>query len=123
MKTIHLVDDSPTILMSLHDILTKAGHKVEQSKNGQDALQRFKGGFKPDLIITDINMPGMSGIELVKEVRKLPVFRFVPILVLTTESQASKRSEGKAAGATGWLVKPVSGNDLLNAIKQVLPGA
>ncbi|CAK0766596.1 two-component system, chemotaxis family, chemotaxis protein CheY [Gammaproteobacteria bacterium] len=123
MKTIHLVDDSPTILMSLHDILTKGGHKVEQSKNGQEALQRFKSGYKPDLIITDINMPGMSGIDLVKEIRKLPAYRFVPILVLTTESQASKRSEGKAAGATGWLVKPVAGSDLLNAIKQVLPGA
>ncbi|CAK0767418.1 Response regulator [Gammaproteobacteria bacterium] len=123
MKTIHLVDDSPTILMSLHDILTKGGFKVEQSKNGQEALQRFKGGFKPDLIITDVNMPGMTGIELVRETRKLPAFRFVPILVLTTESQAGKRSEGKVAGATGWLVKPVAGNDLLSAVKQVLPGA
>lgn len=123
MKIIHLVDDSPTILMSLHDILTKAGFKVEQSKNAAEALTRFKGGAKPDLIITDVNMPGMTGIELVKEIRKLPTFRFVPILVLTTESQQNKRSEGKAAGATGWLVKPVAGGDLVKTIKQVLPGA
>lgn len=123
MKTIYLVDDSPTILMSLNDILTKSGFKVEKSSNAQDALHRFKAGLKPDLIITDVNMPGMNGIELVKEIRKLPAFRFVPILVLTTESQQSRRSEGKAAGATGWLVKPVAGNDLVSAIKQVLPGA
>jgi len=123
MKTIYLVDDSPTILMSLNDILTKSGFTVEKSGNAQDALNRFKAGFKPDLIITDVNMPGMNGIELVKEIRKLPAFRFVPILVLTTESQQTRRAEGKSAGATGWLVKPVTGNDLVNTIKQVLPGA
>ena len=84
---------------------------------------KLKAGLKPDLIITDINMPNMGGLELIKNVRALPGFRFTPILTLTTESQAAKRDEGKKLGATGWLVKPVAGPDLVKVIKQVLPGA
>jgi two-component system chemotaxis response regulator CheY len=75
------------------------------------------------LIITDINMPRMNGIELISAARKLPGFRFLPILVLTTVSQQAMRDKAKAEGATGWLVKPVASQDLLNVIKQVLPGA
>ena len=123
MKTIFLVDDSATMLMSLSEILQKAGFKVETAADGAEALKQFKAGVKPDLIITDQNMPHMTGVELIQETRKLPAFRFTPILMLTTESQQAKRQEGKAAGATGWLVKPVAGKDLLGVIKQVLPGA
>lgn len=123
MKTIFLVDDSGTMLMSLSEILQRAGFQVKIALNGQDALDQFKAGAKPDLVITDQNMPGLTGIELIRETRKLPAFRFTPILMLTTESQQAKRQEGKAAGATGWLVKPVAGKDLLGVIKQVLPGA
>ncbi|HHW77680.1 MAG TPA: response regulator [Xanthomonadaceae bacterium] len=123
MKTIFLVDDSTTMLMSLNELLQKAGFQVETAANGADALNQFKTGVKPDLVITDLNMPGLTGIELIRETRKLPAFRFTPILMLTTESQQAKRQEGKAAGATGWLVKPVAGKDLLGVIKQVLPGA
>lgn len=123
MKTIFLVDDSATMLMSLSEILQKAGFKVETAADGAEALSQFKAGVKPDLIITDQNMPNMTGVELIRETRKLPAFRFTPILMLTTESQQAKRQEGKAAGATGWLVKPVAGKDLLGVIKQVLPGA
>jgi two-component system chemotaxis response regulator CheY len=83
----------------------------------------LKSGTKPNLIITDINMPVMGGMELIGKVRALPGFRFIPILTLTTESEASKRDEGKRLGATGWLVKPVSGDDLVKVIKKVLPGA
>jgi two-component system chemotaxis response regulator CheY len=83
----------------------------------------LKSGFKPNLILTDINMPVMGGMELIRNVRVLPGLRFVPILTLTTESEAGKREEGKRAGATGWLVKPVSGNDLIAVIRKVLPGA
>lgn len=122
MKTIFLVDDSATMLMSLSEILHKAGFRIKTASNGADALSQFNAGAKPDLVITDQNMPGMTGIELVREARKLPAFRFTPILMLTTESQQAKRQEGKAAGATGWLVKPVAGKDLLGVIKQVLPG-
>ncbi|MCE1243874.1 response regulator [Oryzomicrobium sp.] len=97
MKTIFLVDDSATILLSISSILTKA-----------------------DLLITDLNMPGMNGIEFIKEVRKLPACRFMPILFLTTESEQSKRLEAKAAGASGWIVKPATADQLLNTIKLVL---
>ena len=123
MKPIFLVDDSPTILMSMSDILTKAGYAVEKAASGQDALKRAQGGLAPALMITDYHMPGMTGVELIREVRKLPAFRFAPILVLTTESQQDKRTEAKAAGATGWLVKPVPADQLLQVIKQVAPGA
>ncbi len=122
-KTILIVDDSATMLMSVKTSLEVNGFKVETAEDGVKALSKLKTGNKPDLIITDINMPNMNGIELIKNARALPGFRFTPILVLTTESQQAKRDEAKKLGATGWLVKPVGGTDLLNVIKQVLPGA
>lgn len=122
-KKILIVDDSVTMLMSVQNNLEIAGFKVETAEDGIKAMTKLKGGLKPDLVITDINMPNMNGLELIKEIRALPGFRFTPILTLTTESQAAKRDEGKVAGATGWLVKPVGGADLLKIIKQVLPGA
>ncbi|MGN7610968.1 response regulator [Magnetococcales bacterium HHB-1] len=123
MKSVMIVDDSTTILMSMNQILTKAGFKVDKSANAEDALKKLKGGLKPDLIITDLNMPGMNGIQLIAEIRKMPAFKFKPILMLTTESQESKRNEAKAAGATGWLVKPVPTDQLLAIVKRVVPGA
>lgn len=122
-RTILIVDDSATMLMSVKNNLEIAGYKVETARDGMEALSVLKAGIKPDLIITDINMPNMGGLELIKNVRALPGFRFIPILTLTTESLADKRAEGKRLGATGWLVKPVGGADLLKIIKQVLPGA
>lgn len=122
-KIIFLVDDSVTMLMSVKATLEMNGFKVETAGDGVQALNKLKGGVKPDLIITDINMPNMGGMELIKNVRVLPGFRFTPILTLTTESNAAKRDEGKKLGATGWLVKPVSGPDLVKVIKQVLPGS
>jgi len=85
-------------------------------------LKMLQDGTKPDLIITDINMPKMGGLELIKNVRKLPGLRFVPILALTTESAQEKRDEARKNGATGWIVKPVKGAELLGVIKKVLPG-
>jgi two-component system chemotaxis response regulator CheY len=122
-KTILIVDDSATMLMSVKSNLEMNGFKVETAADGQIALNKLKEGLKPDLIITDINMPNMGGLELIKHAKALPGLRFTPILTLTTESQAAKRDEGKKLGATGWLVKPVSGPDLIKVIKQVLPGA
>jgi two-component system chemotaxis response regulator CheY len=121
MKHVFLVDDSATMLMSLKGTLEMSGFKVDTAGDGQAALDRIKSGLKPDLIITDINMPRMDGIQLIREARKL--LRFTPILALTTESQQGKRDEAKKNGATGWLVKPVGGADLVKVIKQVLPGA
>lgn len=122
-KTVLIVDDSATMLMSVKSNLEVSGFKVETAEDGVKALAKLKGGLKPDLLITDINMPNMDGIQLIQNVRALPGFRFMPILVLTTESQQGKRDEAKKLGATGWLVKPVGGSDLLKVIKQVLPGA
>jgi two-component system chemotaxis response regulator CheY len=121
--TILIVDDSATMLMSLKSTLSIGGFQVETANNGKVALDKLKSGLKPNLILTDINMPVMGGFELIKNVRALPGCRFFPILTLTTESEASKRDEGRRLGATGWLVKPIAGNDLIKVIKQVLPGA
>jgi two-component system chemotaxis response regulator CheY len=122
-KVIMIVDDSVTMLMSLKNSLEIGGFKVLSASDGLDALEQLKTSVKPDLIITDINMPNMGGIELIGKVRALPGFRFMPILALTTESQQARRDEAKKLGATGWLVKPVGGADLINIIKQVVPGA
>lgn len=120
-KSILLVDDSATMLLSLKSTLEISGFAVETAGDGQAALGRLQGGLKPDLIITDINMPKMDGLDLIREARKL--LRFTPILALTTESQQAKRDEAKRGGATGWLVKPVGGADLVKVIRQVVPGA
>ncbi len=120
-KTIFIIDDSQTMLMSVKHTLEMSGFKVETAQDGLEAFNRLKAGLKPDLIITDINMPNMNGLEFIRNARTL--LRFTPILTLTTESQAAKRDEAKKLGATGWLVKPVAGQDLLKVIKQVLPGS
>jgi two-component system chemotaxis response regulator CheY len=119
-KTIFLVDDSTTILLSISSLLEKAGYATEKASNAEEALKKFRAGVKVDLLIADLNMPGMNGIELIKEVRKLPNYKFMPILFLTTESQQSRKDEAKAAGASGWIVKPATGDDLLNTIKLVM---
>ncbi len=123
MKSIFIVDDSPTILMSLKTNLEMHGFKVETASDGEDAVNKLNNGVNPDLIITDLNMPRMDGFKLIEYIRQMRTFRFKPILVLTTESQLQKRQEAKRLGATGWLVKPVSGNDLIKVIRKVLPGA
>jgi len=122
MKTILLVDDSKTILMSMESVLKKAGFSVMTAGGGQAALAKINI-TAPDLMITDLNMPGMDGITLIKEVKKLSSMRFKPVLMLTTESQQEKRVEAKKAGAIGWLVKPVKPIELVGVIKQVVPGA
>lgn len=120
-KTILIVDDSATMIMSVKSTLTMNGYNVETAEDGVKAMAKLTAGLKPDLIITDINMPNMGGIEFIKKARV--ILRFTPILTLTTESQTAMRDEGKKAGATGWLVKPVGGSDLIKIVKQVLPGS
>jgi len=122
-KTILIVDDSATMLMSLNSILSMGGYQVETATNGKLALDKLQAGLKPNLIVTDINMPVMGGLEMIGKVRAMPGCKFFPILTLTTESDTAKRDEGRRLGATGWLVKPIAGPDLLKVIKQVLPGA
>jgi two-component system chemotaxis response regulator CheY len=121
-KTIFLVDDSLTVLMSLKSQLEMAGFTVEISGDGIQALTKLNAGLKPNLIITDINMPNMNSVEFLKQARELPNCRFVPILMLTELDMAmEKRDEARKTGATGWLVKPINDVDLLDMIRLVLP--
>jgi two-component system, chemotaxis family, chemotaxis protein CheY len=120
-STVFIVDDSVTILMSMEAILRKGGFTVAKAACGEEAVTKLQGGLKPNLIITDIHMPGMNGIELIRKVRTMPGIQFVPILVVTTESQQAKRDEARAAKATGWLVKPVKPDDMMKVVKQILP--
>lgn len=122
-KKILIVDDLPTIIMSMRGMLERAGHTVSDAASGEAAVSALKGGLRPDLVITDYHMGAMDGIELVREVRKMANLRFIPVLMVTTELQQAKRLEAKAAGATGWLVKPVQPDALLQVIRQVVPGA
>jgi two-component system chemotaxis response regulator CheY len=120
-KKILVVDDSATMLMSLKGSLEMSGFQVETANDARVALARIKSGLKPDLIISDLNMPHMDGIELVKETRK--VLKFTPILMLSTEGQKARREQAKANGATGWLLKPIHGADLLKVVWQVVPNS
>jgi two-component system chemotaxis response regulator CheY len=122
MKTIMIVDDSATMLMSMEAILKKASFATQTAASAESALALLQGGAKPNLIITDLNMGAMNGIDLIREARKIAALRFVPMLMLTTESQTARRQEAKAAGASGWLVKPVDGAALLTVLGQLLPG-
>jgi len=99
--------------------LESAGYEVVQAVDGVEAL-RVAQGKKVDLVLTDINMPNKDGISLMKELRALPDYKFTPILFLPTESGSDKKEEGKAAGATGWIVKPFNPEQLLATIKKVL---
>jgi len=122
-KTILIVDDSSTLRASVEFTLSEAGYTVLQAEDGIAALAVLKGyqGKESDLgmIITDINMPNMDGITFIKELKKT-TFKFAPILVLTTESQDSRKLEGKEAGASGWLVKPFKPEQLMGVVTKFL---
>lgn len=120
-KTALIVDDSPTMRQMVAFTLTNAGFTVVEAEHGKDAVNKVAAGPKMDLVVTDLNMPEMDGIALIKELRKLNAFRFTPILMLTTESAAEKKQAGKEAGATGWIVKPFNPEILLKTIAKVLP--
>ena len=114
-----LVDDSVSMREMVGFTLKGAGFAVSQAEDGVEAL-KFAQGNTVDLVITDINMPNMDGITLIKELRGLPAYKFIPILTLTTENSAEKKQLGKIAGATGWIVKPFDPDHLLSTVKRVL---
>lgn len=118
-KTIMSVDDSTSVRQMVSFTLKSAGYNVVEAKDGLDALGKLKEG-PVNMILTDLNMPNMDGIELIREVRADSSHKFIPIIMLTTESQADKKQEGKAAGATGWIVKPFKPEQLLAVVKKVL---
>ena len=119
MRCVLVVDDSPTILSLVKHVLGQAGFKVMVAEDGDAALY-FAKRNTVDLVLTDINMPILDGIDLIGELRALPDYKYVPILVLTTESGGGKIMEGKAAGATGWIVKPLDPDQLVTTVKKVL---
>jgi two-component system, chemotaxis family, chemotaxis protein CheY len=119
MARILAVDDSAAMRQMVGITLTAAGHTVQQAADGREALQIAERETF-DLVITDVNMPVMDGLTLVRHLRNLPGYRGVPLLVLTTEATTERKLEGKAAGATGWLVKPFNPDRLLATVAKVL---
>lgn len=120
MAKILAVDDSASMRQMVSFTLKGAGHDVLEASDGDEALKIAQGETGIDLVISDINMPKMDGISLIKELRALGAYKFTPILMLTTESSGDKKTEGKAAGATGWIVKPFNPDQLLATIGKVL---
>ena len=119
MASILLVDDSASMREMVSFTLREAGHEVREAEDGVEALQ-FAKEAPVNLVITDINMPNMDGITLTGELRTLADYKFVPILILTTETGADKKQEGKVAGATGWIEKPFDPDSLLSTVNRVL---
>ncbi len=119
MAKILAVDDSVSMRQMVSFTLKEAGHEVVEANDGLQAL-RVARGQQFDLVLSDVNMPGMDGITLIKELRTMPNLKFTPMLMLTTESGMDKKQAGRAAGATGWLVKPFNPDRLLATIAKVL---
>jgi len=112
------VDDSASVRQMVAFTLADAGYKVVEAVDGRDALTKASGGV--NLVITDLNMPNLDGIGLIRALRANPAFKGVPIIMLTTESQESRKQEGKAAGATGWIVKPFTTQQILAVVRRLL---
>jgi two-component system chemotaxis response regulator CheY len=118
-KQIMAADDSASVRQMVNFTLKQGGYEVVEAVDGQDALQKLQSQ-KIDMLITDLNMPNLDGIGLIKAARTLPSCKFIPIIMLTTESQDCKKLEGKAAGATGWIVKPFKPEQMIAVIRKML---
>lgn len=119
-RVIMTVDDSTTVRQMVSFTLSDAGYQIVEACDGKDALSKLGDSATIDMLITDLNMPNLDGIELIKNVRTQPRHKFVPILMLTTESQETKKQQGKAAGASGWIVKPFSATQLVDVVRKLL---
>ena len=119
-KKVLTVDDSATIRQALNIVLVDAGYEVMEAIDGLDAMKKLDGE-QVDMVVTDMNMPNMNGVELIRALRKRPGNRFTPIIMLTTESQNEKKQAGKAAGASGWIVKPFRPEQILSVVRMVCP--
>lgn len=118
-KRILVIDDSPSLRQVVGIALGRAGYEVVQAENGRDALAKLDGE-RVHLAICDVNMPEMDGITFVREARKLAAYRFLPIIMLTTESRESRKQEGQAAGAKAWVVKPFQPEQILMAVSKLI---
>ena len=119
-KTILIVDDSASLRQVVGIVLRGAGYQLLEAGDGGEGLKALDGR-KVDLIISDVNMPVMDGISFVKEVKKLPSYRFTPIMMLTTESETAKKEAGRAAGARAWMTKPFVPAQMLTAVSKLIP--
>jgi two-component system, chemotaxis family, chemotaxis protein CheY len=119
VKTIMTVDDSASLRQMLGVVLRGDGHEVIEAVDGADALSKLNGR-EVHLFLTDVNMPNMDGLELTRQIRALPQYKFIPIVLLTTESSTDKKQLGKAAGATAWIIKPFDPDQLLAIVKKVM---
>lgn len=117
-KTVMIVDDSASVRRVVGIALRGAGYTVIEGGDGRDALTKLTGQ-KVHLIISDVNMPNMDGITFLKAVKQLPAYRFTPVIMLTTESEESKKREGQAAGAKAWVVKPFLPDQLVGAVQRL----
>lgn len=117
-QTIMTVDDSASIRQMVSLTLKDAGYTVIEACDGRDALSKLSAPV--GMIMTDLNMPNMNGIEFIRIVRAMPQYKFTPIVMLTTESQGAAKEQGKAAGATGWVVKPFKPDQLLAVTRKLL---
>ncbi len=118
-KLIMTADDSASVRQMVSFTLKQHGYDVVEAVDGKDALTKLQSQ-KVDMLITDLNMPNLDGIGLIRGARALSTCKFIPIVMLTTESQDTKKQEGKAAGATGWIVKPFQPDQLIAVVKKVL---
>jgi two-component system chemotaxis response regulator CheY len=119
VRTVMIVDDSASMRQLISFSLKDAGFNVIAAVDGKDALDKINGS-QIDMVVTDLNMPNIDGIELIRQLRGNPSFKFTPIVMLTTESQDAKKQEGKDAGASGWIVKPFQPERLLEVINKFL---
>jgi len=119
-KKILIVDDAASMRGLVAMTLKKNGYEVVEASDGKDALTKLSSVGKVDLIITDLNMPNMDGIELIKTLKADAKYRFIPVIMLTTESQEAKKEEGRKAGAKAWIVKPFKPDVLVNVVKKII---
>ncbi len=119
-KVIMTVDDSKSVRQMVSFTLNSAGYQTVEAADGSDALSKLGDSLTIDMLVTDLNMPNMDGIDLVKNVRGQQRHKFIPILLLTTESQEAKKQQGKAAGASGWIVKPFNATQLVDVVRKLL---
>ena len=119
MKTVLAVDDSASLRQMVSVVLCGGGYQVVEAVDGVDALSKLTGQDL-DLVLTDLNMPKMDGLEFTRQLRAMPQYKFVPVVLLTTESNTEKKMQGKAAGATAWIIKPFDPDQLLAVVKKVM---
>ncbi|MES2616068.1 MAG: response regulator [Bdellovibrionota bacterium] len=119
-KKILVVDDSRTIRQQVGFTLSKEGFEIIEAEDGRDALNQLQSNTDISMVVSDVNMPKMNGLEMVEAIRQIEQFKFLPIIILTTESSGDKVNKAKKAGASGWLVKPFDPEQLIGAVKKLL---